>query len=344
MAMNRFYAAAAALLALAGCSGSSSTDPSADEPVPAALVKLAPVRTGAVAQSVTIYGTAQNDATNQRTLNAPAEAIVAHFAVPEGNPVKRGQLVVQLSPSPTTKLDIATARAAARTDQLAYERAKRLRADGLVSDAEVESTRAAAQSSGATVASLSGRAGSLSLRAPAAGYIEAYPVSEGELVAAGATVARISRAGELRARFGVDPSLARQLSRGGSLDILRGNGLPPITVPIVSIDPVVDPATRLASVFTRIPASAGIGAGEPLHASVTAETSETGPSIPYAALLNEGGQPYVYIVSGGVAHRQEVTVGASDGSSVAVAGLKPGAQVVVEGGTALEDGMKVRTK
>ncbi|WP_420606387.1 efflux RND transporter periplasmic adaptor subunit [Novosphingopyxis sp.] len=340
--MTRIFAGAL-LLALAACSSGSDTQDKAPEP--AALVKLAQVGSGPVEQSVTIYGAAQNDATNQRTLTAPAEAIVAHFVVAEGDPVKKGQLVAQLSPSPTTRLDIATAKAGAQSDKLAYERAKRLRADGLVSDAEVESARAAAQSSGATVASLSGRAGSLSLRAPVAGYVQTYPVAEGQLVAAGTAVATIAQAGDLRARFGIDPAIARQLARGGSIDIQRGPGLPPITAPIVSVDPVVDPATRLASLFTRIPGSAGIGAGEPLRANVTTETSGTGPSIPYAALLNEGGQPYVYTVSDDVAHRQDVTVGATDGSMVAITGgLRPGAMVVVAGGTALEDGMKVRTK
>ena len=330
-------------LTLAACSSGSTQKNNA--PAPTALVKLAPVTSGSVAQMITIYGAAQNDATNQRTLTAPAEALVSRFVVPQGNPVRKGQLVVQLSPSPTTRLDVANARAAATTAQLAYERAKRLRNDGLVSDAEVESARAAAQTSQATVSSLSGRAGSLSLTAPVSGYVESYPVGEGQLVAAGTSVAMIAQAGDLRARFGIDSALARQISRGGSLDLLRGPDQPPLTVPIISVNPVVDPATRLASIYTRIPASAGIGAGEPLRAKVTIQTPDIGPSVPYKALLNEGGQPYVYIVSQGVAHRQDVTVGASNGSRVAITkGLSSGAKVVVQGGTALEDGMKVRTK
>ncbi len=334
-----------ALLALSLAACSSGSDQKNNAPPPSALVKLAPVTSGSVAQMITIYGAAQNDATNQRTLTAPAEALVSRFVVPQGDAVRKGQLIVQLSPSPTTKLDIANARAAATTAQLAFARAKRLRNDGLVSDAEVESARAAAQSSGATVASLSGRAGALSLTAPVSGFVESYPVSEGQLVAAGTAVAVISKAGDLRARFGLDPALARSISPGGSLDIIRDPGLPPITVPIISIDPIVDLATRLAAIFTRIPASAGIGAGEPLRAQVTTKADGTGLTVPYAALLNDGGQPYVYVVANGTAHRQDVTVGATDGTRVAISGgLKPGAQVVIQGGIALEDGMKVRTK
>ena len=82
-----------------------------------------------------------------------------------------------------------------------------------------------------------------------------------------------------------------------------------------------------------------------MRANVTTQASGAGPRIPYGALLNEGGQPYVYTVSGGVAHRHEVEVGATNESMVAITrGLESGAMVVVAGGTALEDGMKVRIK
>jgi multidrug efflux pump subunit AcrA (membrane-fusion protein) len=50
-------------------------------------------------------------------------------------------------------------------------------------------------------------------------------------------------------------------------------------------------------------------------------------------------------VSGGKAHRRNVTQGPSDGERVVIAnGLKSGEHVIVEGGTALDDGMKVRTQ
>ncbi|PTS90786.1 efflux RND transporter periplasmic adaptor subunit, partial [Sphingomonas sp. HMWF008] len=64
-----------------------------------------------------------------------------------------------------------------------------------------------------------------------------------------------------------------------------------------------------------------------------------------AALLDDGGQAYVYVVTGGVAHRRDITVGAPRGDRVAVSGaVLAGEAVVVAGGTAVEDGMKVRTK
>jgi membrane fusion protein (multidrug efflux system) len=68
-------------------------------------------------------------------------------------------------------------------------------------------------------------------------------------------------------------------------------------------------------------------------------------TIPYAALLDDGGQPYVYVVAGGIAHRHDVTTGATSGDRIAITkGVSAGDQIVTQGGTALEDGMKVRTK
>lgn len=330
-------------LALGACSGSNGTND--QTPTPDALVKLAPATRGNVAETVDVYGSAQNDPTTTGVMSAPAEAIVSEIVVPEGNPVRRGQVVVRLAPSPTTRLEIANASSANRAAQLALARAQRLRADGLVSDAEVESARAAAQSSSATLSSLSGRAGSLTLRAPVSGYVQAYTVGPGDLVMAGTPVASISRAGDLRARFGIDPELARRVERGSSLSIIGPDGQIALGVPILSVDPVVSPQTRLASIFVRIPAQANFGAGESLRGRVTLSSTNDALTVPYAAILNDGGQPYVFSVEDDVAHRHDVQLGpVSNDRAAIVDGLPDGAQVVIEGGTALEDGMAVRTQ
>lgn len=339
--MNR-QMAMAGLVLLGGCSPSTNNSTQAPEPV--ALVTLAQVETGAIVQATTLYGAVESDASGKYVLSAPVEAIVGSIDAPVGTAVRPGQIVARLSPSPTARLDLVKASADARAAEQAYARATRLHADGLVGNAEVETARAAAQSAGAARASLSMRNGSLLLRAPRSGYVDSVTPSPGDLVAAGTAVATIAKLGDLRARFGVDPAIARGLRPGASLRIATSDGIP-FTVPALSIDPVVDPLTRLASVFARIPANAGIGAGETLTAQVAVSAAIDGLTIPYAALLDDGGQPYVFVAAGGGAHRRDVTTGASNGDRITIAkGLKAGDLVVTEGGTALDDGMKVRTK
>ncbi len=116
-------------------------------------------------------------------------------------------------------------------------------------------------------------------------------------------------------------------------------------MPILSVDPVVDAQTRLASVFASVPPGSRIGAGATLTAHLPLAAGGGGIIIPYDALLDDAGQPYVFVVKGGVAHRRDVTIGAAGGDRIAIRkGVSPGDLVVTAGGTALEDGMKVRTK
>ena len=169
--------------------------------MPVALVSVASVEQGAVRETVMLYGAAENGASANAVLSAPVEAIVAGIDAPVGTPVRAGQVVVQLRPSATVQLDIARVSSDATTARLALARAQRLRADGLVGNAEVEVARAAAGTAQATLTSLTQRSASLALRAPVSGFVQTVASSPGDLVAAGFAVATISKAGNLRGRF-----------------------------------------------------------------------------------------------------------------------------------------------
>jgi RND family efflux transporter MFP subunit len=322
-----------------------SADGDDQAPTPVALVKLGQATLTTISDTATLYGIAEAGAEGSLALSAPTEAVIARIAAPVGTKVRRGQLIVQLSAAPNTRLDLAKASTDARAADAAYARAKRLRADGLVGDADVETARAAAQVADTTLASYRGRAGRLALVAPAAGYVATIANNPGDLVQAGAPIATIASTTALRAHFGVDPATARTLSPGTPISIATTSGRAPITVRIQSIDPGVNPATRLQSVFATLPPLFGAGPGETLRAEVATQRQADAVTIPYAALLDDGGQPFVFVVSASVAHRRDVTAGATSHDRVAIAkGVKPGDSVVIEGGTAVEDGMKVRTK
>ena len=330
------------VLLLSACSGSSGDE---QAPPPDALVTLGQAEKGAIAPTVTLYGVAEISPAGQHVLSAPAEAVVKSIDAPVGTPVRRGQVVAQLSESPTTRLDLVKAMSDARVADLAYARAQRLRADGLAGNAEVEAAHAASLSADATRDSLIGRSESLKLRAPAAGYVATVTSSRGDVVAAGSAVATIAQVGEIRAHFGIDPTLVRQVGPGASLMISPSAGGAPLRSRILSVSPVIDPQTKLAAVFASIPADAGLNAGVPLTASLALKSANETLTVPYSALLNDGGQPFVFVVVDSIAHRRDVAVGASGGDRIVVVnGLSAGDAVVTQGGTAVDDGMKVRVK
>ena len=337
----RIIGTIAALFLVAACSSKTPTAP-AD---PVALVSLAQATHGSVADSVTLYGAAENGSAGRGDLSAPIEAILVSIAAPVGTRVARGQVVARLAVTPTARLEMERAAADARLAAQTLARAQRLRADGLVSNAEVDAARAAVRSTAATQSSLTVRSGQLTLTARSSGYVEAIVPAVGAVVPAGGVVATVVQAGDLRARFGIDPALARRLGRGASLRVIPTGGGSAFSAPILSVDPVVDPVTRLASVYTLIPYQAGIGAGETLSATIQVTEGAMALTIPYAALLDDGGQPFVYVVARGIARRRDVRTGAASGERIAIiSGLAAGDLVVVTGGTALDDGMKVRTR
>lgn len=332
-----------ALFSLAGCSGA---EPDAeDQPTPVALVSMAPAVPGDLQQTLTLYGAVQKDSASQYSLSAPMEAMVVDVAAPVGTTVRAGQLIVRLRPSPNSQASIAKNASDARAAQQALARAIRLRGDGLVSDADVETARAAAAAAAAQQAASMAQTRGLGLYARATGHVEAIPVNRGDLVTAGTTIATLSQGGAVRASFGISPQAARQVPVGTPIRIGAASGGPLYPATILSINPTVDPQSRLASLYVALPAATGFTPGQPLSASLPLAGTAHGVIIPYAALLDDGGQPYVYVVQGGVAHRHDVTTGPADGDRIVIVkGVAAGDRVVTAGVTGLEDGMKVRVK
>lgn len=332
---------ALALIMLGGCSGHKAEDAEAE---PVALVTVAAAQTGGVDQAVSVYGVTDSGAGGTVTLSAPAEAVVATIEAPVGTPVATGQVVVRLLPSSATKLDTVKSVSDAATADAAYARAQRLRADNLVSDAEVETAAAAARAADTAVAAARQRSDALTLRAPQAGYVVAVTQNPGDIVAAGTGIATLSSTGDLRARFGVDPALTRAVTPGALIHVVPPSGAP-FDGHVLTVSPVVDPVTRLAPVVVSIPAGTGLGSGVALRGELSVANTSAALTIPYAAVLDDGGQPYVFVVRSGVAHRVDIVAGSQDADRIAVTqGLGAGDQVVVQGGTALDDGMKVRLK
>ncbi|MEA3004252.1 MAG: rane fusion protein multidrug efflux system [Sphingomonadales bacterium] len=345
----KIFLAIAPLALLAACSGGADgnaadngADNGATAEAPVATVRTAPATLGATSGDVVVYGAAEAGAGNQRGLAVQAEATLTRIVAPTGTAVGAGQVVAILSPSATTRLDVAKAASDAAAARSALARAARLRRDGLVSNGDVETARAAARTAEATLAMTRQRGGTLVLRAPVAGTVQNLTAKLGDLVPAGTTVATLGAQGELRARLGIDPALAARVHPGQPISVSALNGSISLMTTVVGVDPQVDATTRLASVYARLPAGSGFGAGEPLRAAITTTATTSGITIPYRALLDDGGRSFVFVVKDGVAHQRDVTPGNSMGDRIQILrGLQPNERVVTEGGTALEDGMKV---
>lgn len=343
----KYRTTAAALLmimaGLAGCSSQGSQDSQSSSP--AALVKTAQAVVAPVETKLRLYGAADGGTAANRVLAPLAESVLVGIDAQVGTRVRQGAVIARLRPSPASSLDLLRARSDASAAQNQFARMQRLRRDGLASDADVESARLAFDSTQATASSLTMRQGSLLLRAPFDGIVSTITASPGDIMAAGATVATLVPASATRAKFGIDPEEARFVRAGSTLSVLDANGNVKFAVPIQAVDPGVDPTTRLAAIYAMLPGGVGIGSGEALIGEVTIQSATALPAIPYSAVLSDAGQPYTFVVRKGIAQRVNLVLGATSKEFAAViSGIKAGDYVVTEGGTALDDGMKVRLK
>ena len=337
------YALIAACLALAAC-GRAAEDADVK---PTASIRSVVVAGGTVEESVTAYGAAEFAPQAERTLTAPIEATVAKLLRPVGSRVAAGEGVAILEPTAASRLEGVKVRADAAAADAAEGRALRLRAEGLDSDADVETARAAAQTADATLRLTAARSATgLTIRSPVAGVVEATPVDVGAVAAVGAAVAKVGPLDGVRARLGVEAADARRLPPGLAVRLspLTGGltGGTPGSGTVIAVDPRLDPQTRQAAVAVSL-SPAGFAPGEPVKGEIIVGRRKVGVLAPRAALVYEGDRPSVFVIDKAVARRQAVVLGLAVGDAVEVTrGLRAGQRLAVDGAAALEDGMAVR--
>ena len=342
-ALIRWTIVLAAVL-LAGCKQSS---PDAS-PAPVALVESQAVAKRTLKETISAYGTTEFATADATTLTVQVESQVAQILVTSGSSVQRGQVLLRLVPSATTRLDLGKAKLDADAAVRERDRVARLRADGLVTEGELRAATNAAASAVALRNSLGARTGpaaQLTLRATRDGIVDALSVQPGDVLAAGAVAARIAPSDSLQVRLGVEPHEAQRVAAGQFVQVesLAPQGMPVAAV-ISGVDRRIDPQSRMIAALVRLPTHTGLLPGAALHAEIVVAEHKDVLAAPRTAVLYAGEQAYLYVVSENKAQRRDVSLGIRDGDWLEVtAGLKGGEALVTSGNSVLVDGMAVRT-
>ena len=334
----------AALPGLAACGAAE-----APAPEPSALVAAQPAATRSLHQTLEVYGTIEFAAAQAATLSVQVESRVTELLVVPGAEVKNGQPLMRLAPSPTTRLDFDKARRDAEFAAAERERFKRLRAEGLATESELQSAASAAASAAALRDSLAARVGPggvLTLLAPRDGVVDALTVQPGDVLAAGAVAVRVAAPDALQVRLGIEAEDLPLVAAGQPVQLAPLNpGAATVAATISVLDRRIDPQTRLAAALVNLSAGSALLPGAVLRAQIVVATHDNAVAVPHAALLYAGDQPYLFVAAGGKAQRREAQIGLQDGDWVEiVSGVKAGEPVIVSGNAVLEDGMAVRTQ
>lgn len=326
-----------ALVALTACSDADGRSRQRPDP----LVRVEPARAERFVERLEAVGTAR--ANEQVTLSAPVTERVVTLNFSDGGFVQKGQVVAVLARG-QEQAQLAEAQARAAEAQKQLERLDELKRRGFATNSAVDAQTALAQSARAQAEQARASIGDRVLRAPFSGYVSLRNISRGAIVQAGAEVATISDLSRIKLDFTVPETMLTAVREGQPIEA-KAAAYPDQSFAgrIESIDPVINPQTRAATVRAIMPnPGRKLMPGMLLTVSIVSAARQS-LAVPELAIVGEGERSFVFVVDKGVAKRVPVETGVRDGQKIEIrSGLRPGQQVVTEGVVKISDGQKVK--
>ncbi len=321
-------ALAALALLLQGCGGGNAGGFS----FPPMPVETAAVSQGPVLDRFEAVGTIE--AGEAITVVTEVAAQVVSLPFREGTYVDRGGLIAQLDDA---QLKAEAARAEAERDQrkTAYERVKTVVDQGAGAPQDLDDASAALRMAEANLDVAKTRLSKTRIAAPFDGILGARRVSPGAYLRVGDAITDLAQIRELRVTFAAPERYLGQLRPGAEVSVST-TAYPGYTLKgrINVVDPVLDPATRSATVVARV-ANPGGKFRPGMSADISAVLSQRADAltIPSEAVFAEGDQAYVFVVNAdSTVSRTAVSLGTRLPDAVEVlTGLKAGDRVVRAG-------------
>jgi len=324
-----------------------------------ALVTLAAAQKQDVPVTVQVNGSVVS--LNSVELRPQVTNTVREVHVKEGQFVKEGQLLFTLDDRPD-QANLAKARAQQQKDEATmadlerqYRRSQELVAQNFIAKAaadatlsQLEAQRAAVAADKAAVQSAQVALGYATLRAPIAGRIGAVNIYPGTLVQPTLTLVTITQLDPIAVSFPVPEGKLQDLLAAARshtpVEALVSGRKTPMKGTLNFVDNTVDPligTVRAKAVFDN--ADQGLWPGQFVETRVTVRTLEGATVIPAAALMMLAEGTSVYVIDANqTAARRKVQALHTFGTQVAVRGVEPGEQVVIEGKQNVRPGGKVR--
>jgi len=327
----------------------------------AATLLLAPedlrtVALGARAEGPVVTGSVQPE--RRADLRAEVSSVVLQVLKDNGEPVKRGDLLVRLDDT-SIRDGLSSADQAVRAIAQAFEQAERqvqrlktLQAQGMTSlqaleDAEVRRNSAQSELAAARARQVSARQilERTEVRAPFDGVVSDRKVSAGDTAQVGKELLKVIDPRTMRFEGLVSANRIDELKIGQRVSFrINGYATTDFAGTVKRIDASANPTTRQVEVVVAF-----AGSEMPRVAGLYAEGRiETGAAqvlaVPEAAVVRAGDATHVWRVNGQALHKVVVHLGERDARRAefpVVSGLAAGDRILRAPGSTLVDGQKV---
>lgn len=323
---------------------SPSTEPA--EETPAVPVATEDVRSGDLSDMASAFGVVILRPADAVAMSVPFEAVPKTVHVAVGETVAAGAALVDVEPSPDTKLQLRLAEEALGNAEKAVEQVRRRRDEKLATNADVTTAEQALQAARTQLDAQKARGigTARTLVAEKAGVITAVAVQPGQIAAAGTPLVVVSPDDSIEIRIAVDPADIGGVSPGAAVSVQLPGETSTLTATVRQQSRVLN-AQRLCDVFVRPNAPSALRPSTFVEARF-ARRVVSGLIVPRVATQMEEDAWCVYTVKEDKAVRHVVTLGPTDGKDIVVTGegLAEGDAVVVERNGELSDGATVKTE
>ena len=332
---------AAALLAGCKGGGDAQAKEGEDKGPDAIPVEVERVARRAIAASYANTATLEPRAESQ--VVAKTSGVALEVMVEEGQTVRAGQPLVRLD-ADRARLQAAQSAAQLRKLEANYARARQLEAQQMVSANDLDQLRFDLENARAVNRLADLELSYTTVVAPISGVIASRDIKPGNFVQINSPIFRIVDSSRLEATLNVPEREIAKLKPGQGVE-LTADALPGkrFAGTVDRVSPVVDTGT---GTFRVVAAFAGDGELQPgmfSRLSINYDQRADALVVPRAALLEDGGEPALYVVRDGTASRVGVELGYADGGWIEVReGVKQGDAVVVAGKAALREGSAVQ--
>lgn len=301
-------------------------------PNPPTSVIVAEAKKQPVGETLSVVGTLT--ANESIEVKAETDGTVAEILFQEGQPVKKGDLLIRLDESKLAAA-LAEAEASLKLSSLTFERNKELSREKLVSPQEYDQAAAQFQVNQAAVELRKRQLADARLFAPFAGLTGSRLVSPGQVITKSTMLTWLVDLDMVKAEFNVPERFLRELKIGQPLTFsVAAHPKESFRGEVYFLAPQIDPNNRTLLMKARVPnADRKLKPGMFANLELAFTLREDAIVIPESALMSVGERTSVYVIDAdGKAQPRPVKVGLRMANAIEITqGLQAGEKVIAEG-------------
>jgi membrane fusion protein (multidrug efflux system) len=316
---------------------------------PVAKVQVTPIQKETIMETITAYGTVVPEPGAVETVSVPFESRIRRISVSEGQKVSKGDILLEIDPSPLAKLQMEQAQRAYTSAEQKLRKVQERVDLKLATKGELLTAEEVFQQARLQLKSLEqrgiGREKQIHSKSP--GIVYKVHVEQGSVMPAGTPLVEIVPQDHIAVHLGVEQSDADRLKRGQLvlLSLVNISQSSEVSGHIRIISRSINPVSRLVNILVSLTSPDGFFLGGYVRGKIVIASKKT-MVVPRDAVLPEDDHYVLFIVKNGRALKRIVKTGLENHTQIEVIGkdLNLGDLVVNIGNYELEDGMAVQAE